>query len=427
MPQEKKIKSFSAIGYIRAMNYAEALDFLYGNLPMYQNMGKTAFKKDLTNTIRLCEGMNNPQYAFKSVHVGGTNGKGSSSHMLASVLQEAGYKTGLYTSPHLKDFTERIRVNGQPISEENVIGFVEDHHTLIQEIEPSFFEMTVVMAFDYFRREKVDVAIIEVGLGGRLDSTNVIIPEVALITNIGYDHMDMLGNTLELIAGEKAGIIKPQVSVIIGTTQPETQEVFSRTARERNAPLTFADQQDWNREAYPPDLKGNYQKQNLPGVLSTIKELQEQGWTVTDKNISKGLSQVVANTGLKGRWQTLSESPLTICDTGHNVNGVELIVEQLQQLTYKRLFLVLGFVNDKNIAEILTLFPSDAQYIFCQSKVPRAMPLATLMTTAMEIGIEGVAVTDVNEALQVARQQAGPNDLIFVGGSTFVVAELEEL
>ena len=427
MPQEKKIKSFSAIGYIRAMNYAEALDFLYGNLPMYQNMGKTAFKKDLTNTIRLCEGMNNPQYAFKSVHVGGTNGKGSSSHMLASVLQEAGYKTGLYTSPHLKDFTERIRVNGQPISEENVIGFVEDHHTLIQEIEPSFFEMTVVMAFDYFRREKVDVAIIEVGLGGRLDSTNVIIPEVALITNIGYDHMDMLGNTLELIAGEKAGIIKPQVSVIIGTTQPETQEVFSRTARERNAPLTFADQQDWNREAYPPDLKGNYQKQNLPGVLSTIKELQEQGWTVTDKNISKGLSQVVANTGLKGRWQTLSESPLTICDTGHNIDGVKLIVEQIRQLTYKRLFLVLGFVNDKNVAEILSMFPSDAQYVFCQSKVPRAMPLATLKTLTSNIGIEGEAVADVNEALHYARQQAGPDDLIFVGGSTFVVAELEEL
>ena len=409
-----------------SMTYKEVEKWLL-KLQSFYKVGSTAFKPGFDNILKLCEWLENPHQCFKSVHVAGTNGKGSSSHMLASVLQAAGYKTGLYTSPHIKAFTERIRINGEAIAQDKVVDFVVNYQGRIDELQPSFFELTVAMAFDHFAKEEVDIAIIEVGLGGRLDATNVIMPEVSLITNIGYDHMDMLGNTLELIAGEKAGIIKPQVPVIIGTTQPETQEVFSRTARERNAPLTFADQQNWNLTSYTLDLKGNYQLQNLPGVLCTIKELQEQGWTITNDDVSKGLSRVVDNTGLKGRWQTLSESPLTICDTGHNIDGIKLIVEQIRQLTYKRLFLVLGFVNDKNVAEILSMFPSDAQYVFCQSKVPRAMPLATLKTLTSNIGIEGEAVADVNDALHYARQQAGPDDLIFVGGSTFVVAELNDL
>ena len=409
-----------------SMTYKEVEKWLL-KLQSFYKVGSTAFKPGFDNILKLCEWLENPHQCFKSVHVAGTNGKGSSSHMLASVLQAAGYKTGLYTSPHIKAFTERIRINGEAIAQDKVVDFVVNYQGRIDELQPSFFELTVAMAFDHFAKEEVDIAIIEVGLGGRLDATNVIMPEVSLITNIGYDHMDMLGNTLEIIAGEKAGIIIPQVPVIIGTTQPETQDVFTRTADERKTTLTFADQQNWNLTAYTLDLKGNYQLQNLPGVLSTIKELQEQGWTITNDDVSKGLSRVVDNTGLKGRWQTLSESPLTICDTGHNIDGVKLIIEQIRQLTYKRLFLVLGFVNDKNVAEILSMFPSDAQYVFCQSKVPRAMPLATLKTLTSNIGIEGEAVADVNDALHYARQQAGPDDLIFVGGSTFVVAELNDL
>lgn len=407
------------------MNYQEALDFLFNALPMYQRVGKSAFKKDLTNTLHLCETLGNPQNRFKSVHVAGTNGKGSSSHMLASIMQEAGYKTGLYTSPHLKSFTERIKVNGNEISESGVVDFVTRNKAVIAEIRPSFFEMTVVMAFDHFAREAVDVAIIEVGLGGRLDSTNVITPEISLITNIGLDHTDMLGDTLEAIAFEKAGIIKPHVPVVIGETHPETADVFTGIAAERKAPLSFADQK--NQDSYTLDLKGNYQQKNLAGVLETVRKLCEAGWHITDSALTKGLSAVISNTGLKGRWQQLSEKPLTICDTGHNKEGLQLLVDQMKTLTYDQLYLVMGFVNDKNVGEVLKLLPAEAHFIFCEASVPRAMKLDELKRHTESMAIEAEYIADVNEALATARNRANENDLIFVGGSTFVVAELNEL
>ncbi|MCE7995474.1 MAG: bifunctional folylpolyglutamate synthase/dihydrofolate synthase [Roseivirga sp.] len=407
------------------MNYQEAINFLFGALPMYQRVGKSAFKKDLTNTLRLCEALGNPQRRFKSIHVAGTNGKGSSSHMLASVMQEAGYKTGLYTSPHLKNFTERIKVNGKEISESGVVGFVVNNKAAIEEIKPSFFEMTVAMAFDYFARQEVDIAIIEVGLGGRLDSTNIISPEIALITNIGMDHTDMLGDTLEAIAFEKAGIIKPHIPVVIGETHPVTADVFTRIATERKAPLTFADQ--GTRNQYTLDLKGNYQQKNLPGVLEVINKLQEAGWHIADSTVTRGLSSVISNTGLKGRWQQLSINPLTICDTGHNKEGIQLLIDQMNTLTYDQLYLVMGFVNDKNVGEVLRLLSADANFIFCEASVPRAMKLADLKQQAKAMTIEAEYVPDVNEALAMARSRANENDLIFVGGSNFVVAELNEL
>lgn len=407
------------------MNYQEALDFLFNALPMYQRVGKSAFKKDLTNTLRLCEALGNPQNRFKSVHVAGTNGKGSSSHMLASIMQEAGYNTGLYTSPHLKSFTERIKVNGKEIPERGVVDFVIKNKAAIEEIRPSFFEMTVAMAFDHFAREAVDVAIIEVGLGGRLDSTNVITPEIALITNIGLDHTDMLGDTLEAITFEKAGIIKPHVPVVIGETHVETVDVFTRIAAERKAPLSFADQE--NQDRYSLDLKGNYQQKNLAGVLETVRKLSEAGWHITDLALKKGLSAVISNTGLKGRWQQLSEKPLTICDTGHNKEGIQLLVDQMKTLTYDQLYLVMGFVNDKNVGEVLKLLPAEANFIFCEASVPRAMKLADLKRHTVSMAIEAEYIADVNEALATARTRAEENDLIFVGGSTFVVAELNEL
>lgn len=409
------------------MNYQQALDFLFSSLPMYQKVGKVAYKKDLTNTVRLCDGLGNPQTRFRSVHIAGTNGKGSSAHMLASVLQEAGYKTGLYTSPHLKSFTERIKVNGKEIGKEAVTDFVNQNKALIEQIEPSFFEMTVAMAFDHFAREGVDIAIIETGLGGRLDSTNVIHPEICLITNIGWDHMNTLGNSLDQIAKEKAGIIKPGVPVVIGKTQPETKPVFESIAAEKGAPVVFADQQLLNTGLYQPDLKGSYQLQNLQGVLVVIDELRKLDWQIPEESVKAGISGVIANTGLKGRWQVLSVNPLTICDTGHNKDGIEVIVNQVKSLSYDQLYLVLGFVNDKQVADLLELFPQNAHFIFCQAKVPRAMALETLKEEAKAFGIEAVYISDVNEALSYAQEKAGANDLIFVGGSTFVVAELEGL
>ena len=407
------------------MTYQEATDFLFSSLPMYQRLGNKAFKADLNNIIGLCEALGNPHTQFKSVHVAGTNGKGSSCHIIASVLQEAGYKTGLYTSPHLKSFTERIRINGRPIEETAVASFVENIQEIIKEIVPSFFEMTVALAFDHFAREKVDVAVIEVGLGGRLDSTNIINPEACLITNIGLDHTDTLGDSLEKIAFEKAGIIKTQVPVVIGTWQEETAPVFQQVAKEKKAPLHFAPQ------AAPPqyelDLKGNYQQKNLPGVLALLRLLNERDWGLNDEVIRAGLGKVIQNTGLKGRWQTLAKEPLTICDTGHNIDGIKALVHQIKGLAYDQLFLVLGFVNDKQVGEILSLFPKEAHYVFCQSAVPRAMPLAQLRQEAEKLGLEADYVADVNEALAHAGNKANAKDLIFVGGSTFVVAELNEL
>ena len=408
------------------MNFQEALDYLYAALPMYQRVGQSAFKKDLTNTLALCAALDNPHQKFKSIHVAGTNGKGSSSHMLASVFQQAGYKTGLYTSPHLKSFTERIRINGQPISEQAVIDFVQNHKHTIEQIQPSFFEMTVALAFHHFAQQTVDIAIIEVGLGGRLDSTNVITPELSLITNIGMDHMEFLGDTLELIAGEKAGIIKTGVPVVVGTTQPETAPVFLRVAQENQTLVTFADQVVTDLD-YKLDLEGAYQQQNLPGVLQSIVEMRSQGWAIGEAAVRSGLAQVVSNTGLKGRWQKLSNNPLTICDTGHNVAGVEAIIDQIISMSYKQLHLVLGFVNDKNVAEVLTLFPSGALFYFCQSTVPRAMPLDQVKSIAESLSIRASYIANVNEALSEARTQADAEDFIFVGGSTFVVAELNDL
>jgi dihydrofolate synthase/folylpolyglutamate synthase len=394
---------------------------------MYQRIGNSAFKKDLTNTILLCDALGNPQNEFKSIHIAGTNGKGSSSHMIASVLQSAGYKVGLYTSPHLKSFTERIRINGRPISEEGVVDFVARLKPTIDQVQPSFFEMTVAMAFDYFRNQKVDVAVIEVGLGGRLDSTNVITPEISLITNIGFDHMDMLGYTLEKIAFEKAGIIKENIPVVIGETQPETAPVFLKISKDRKSKITFADQfgLEWN--VYELDLFGSYQQKNIKGVLVTLNKLKNLGWKITEENIREGLAEVRSKTGLKGRWQQLSESPLIICDTGHNKEAFDYIIPQIEATPHKQLFMVLGFVNDKKLDELIPKLQKEAQFVFCEAKVPRAMKLAQLKTLTEPFDLKAEYVADVNEAIQLAKSKANKDDMIYIGGSTFVVAEIEDL
>ncbi|MFT6828285.1 MAG: dihydrofolate synthase/folylpolyglutamate synthase [Roseivirga sp.] len=394
---------------------------------MYQRIGNSAFKKDLTNTLMLCEALGNPQNEFKSIHIAGTNGKGSSSHMIASVLQSAGYKVGLYTSPHLKSFTERIRINGRPISEEGVVDFVARLKPTIDQVQPSFFEMTVAMAFDYFRNEEVDVAVIEVGLGGRLDSTNIITPEISLITNIGFDHMDMLGDTLEKIAFEKAGIIKDSVPVVIGETQTETRSVFLKIVKERNANITFADQFGLNWQEYDLDLFGSYQQKNIKGVLVTLNKLKNLGWKITEENIKEGLAEVRSKTGLKGRWQQLAESPLIICDTGHNKEAFDYIIPQIEATPYQQLFMVLGFVNDKKLDELIPKLPKGAHFVFCEAKVPRAMKLDQIKTLTEPFALNAEYVLDVNEAIQLAKSKANKDDMIYIGGSTFVVAEIEDL
>jgi dihydrofolate synthase/folylpolyglutamate synthase len=409
------------------VNYQQTLDYLFSALPMYQRIGNSAFKKDLTNTLMLCEALGNPQNEFKSIHIAGTNGKGSSSHMIASVLQSAGYKVGLYTSPHLKSFTERIRINGRPISEEGVVDFVARLKPTIDQVQPSFFEMTVAMAFDYFRNEEVDVAVIEVGLGGRLDSTNIITPEISLITNIGFDHMDMLGDTLEKIAFEKAGIIKDSVPVVIGETQTETRSVFLKIVKERNANITFADQFGLNWQEYDLDLFGSYQQKNIKGVLVTLNKLKNLGWKITEENIKEGLAEVRSKTGLKGRWQQLAESPLIICDTGHNKEAFDYIIPQIEATPYQQLFMVLGFVNDKKLDELIPKLPKGAHFVFCEAKVPRAMKLDQIKTLTEPFALNAEYVLDVNEAIQLAKSKANKDDMIYIGGSTFVVAEIEDL
>jgi dihydrofolate synthase/folylpolyglutamate synthase len=438
------------------MNYQETLSYLYNQLPMFTRVGASAFKKDLTNTIALCAKLDNPQHKFKSIHIGGTNGKGSTSHMLAAVLQTAGYKTGLYTSPHLKDFRERIRINGEMISEQEVVDFVAQHKTVFETIEPSFFEMTVALAFDAFARHQVDIAIVEVGLGGRLDSTNIITPLLSVITNIGWDHMNMLGNTLPLIAGEKAGIIKPGIPVIIGEFQPEVAEVFTNTASKKGAPLAFASEQ-WElisskqqtennagqdslldirltstSENLPLsgyqlqlDLTGTYQLKNVKTVLSAVDELRNQGWTITDEHITAALKQVKTLTGLQGRWQILSTSPLTICDTGHNPDGIQEVLKNIAGIPYQHLHFVLGMVNDKDISKVLSLLPTiNATYYFCKPALPRGLNAEVLQQQALPFDLCGDVYATVPLALKAAQQQAGPNDLVFAGGSTFVVAEI---
>ena len=404
------------------MTYQETVNWMFTQLPMYQKHGKTAFKKDLTNTLLLANHLNNPQHKFKSIHVAGTNGKGSSSHMLASVLQEAGYKVGLYTSPHLKDFRERIKINGEEVSKQFVIGFIKRNKDFFKLNPLSFFEMTVGMAFDYFAKQKVDIAIIEVGLGGRLDSTNIIIPEVSLITNIGYDHTQFLGETLPLIASEKAGIIKSNVPVVISETQNETKPVFEKVANKNNSKIYFADQ--IIKAKYSTDLLGDYQKINIKGVLKTIKILQQKKYKISDLNIKNGLLNVVKNTGLKGRWQILQTKPKIICDTAHNKEGLSITMTQLQKEQFDNLHIVFGVVNDKDLSQVFSLLPKKATFYFCKPDVPRGLDQNILRDQFLGEGFVGESYLSVKEAVDKAISNASDDDVIYIGGSTFVVAEI---
>jgi dihydrofolate synthase / folylpolyglutamate synthase len=428
-------------------SYPEVLQYLYDNLPIFQRIGSAAYKKDLSNTIRLCDALGNPQRRFKSIHVAGTNGKGSTSHMLAAILQTSGYKTGLYTSPHLKSFTERIRIDGEEVAETFVIDFVNRVKPIIEEIQPSFFEITVAMAFDYFAKEKIDIAVIEVGLGGRLDSTNVIIPEVSVITNIGWDHKEILGDTLEKIAFEKGGIIKPKVPVVVSERQEDLDQIFIRLAGE-NKSLIYFGSDDFRytrherqekttydvfykddlifRDLYIP-LQGYYQQKNLSGVLKTIEILDHNSWGVTASGVVDGLANVIKLTGLKGRWQRLGEKPQVICDTGHNIDGLREVVKQIEAQSFQKLHFVLGVVRDKDLNPVLDILPKDAFYYFCEAKIPRALKAEELADKAAARGLKGKVVTDVNAAVMEARRNASPDDMIFIGGSTFVVAELENI
>ncbi|QEC52727.1 dihydrofolate synthase/folylpolyglutamate synthase [Anseongella ginsenosidimutans] len=426
------------------MDYRETIDYLYSRLPVFHKIGLPAYRPDLRNINTLCQRLENPQNRFRSVHIGGTNGKGSVSHMLAAILQTAGYKTGLYTSPHLVDFRERIRVNGCMIPEEDVVRFVAANRSGIEGISPSFFEVTVAMAFWYFALQEVDIAVVEVGMGGRLDSTNIITPELSVITNIGLDHVHVLGSTLDAIAGEKAGIIKFGVPVVIGEYQEETAPVFREKAAQMQAPVHFASL-DWdvnsiNREEgfleiavrsstfgktldLQLDLTGGYQKKNIRTVLSAVEELKKRGFTVGDKIVRDAVRRVKALTGFAGRWQILSAAPLMVCDTGHNQDGIREVLQQISATPHEKLHIVFGMVNDKDVEKILTILPQKACYYFCKAGVPRAMDENVLQEKAFAAGLRGEAFTSVKEAVEAARQAASVLDMIFIGGSTFVVAE----
>ncbi len=401
------------------MTYQETLDWMFSQLPMYQREGETAFKKDLTNILAFSKELEFPEKKFKSIHVGGTNGKGSTSHMIASILQEAGYKVGLYTSPHLKNFTERIRINGEEVSQAFVVNFIERNKRFLEKQKLSFFEMTVGMAFDYFATKKVDIAIIEVGLGGRLDSTNIITPEVSVITNIGLDHTQFLGDTLQEIAVEKAGIIKKNVPVVIGERQKEVESVFTGKAKEVKTQLFFASDFSQN---YQTDLLGNYQLKNVKTAALAIRKLTH--FNVKENHIEKGFLNVVKNTGLKGRWQILQESPKVICDTAHNKEGLLLTINQLKKEKYNNLHIVLGVVSDKKLEAVLGLFPNNARYYFCEPNIPRALDVDDLKEKANVFKLFGNKYNSVNEAYNSAKENAEAEDLIYVGGSTFVVAEI---
>ncbi|MFK8060254.1 MAG: folylpolyglutamate synthase/dihydrofolate synthase family protein [Polaribacter sp.] len=401
------------------MTYKETLDWMFAQLPMYQRQGKTAFKKDLTNTLALSKELGFPDKKFKSIHVGGTNGKGSTSHMLASVLQEAGYKVGLYTSPHLKNFTERIRINGDGISKKKVSSFVNKNKNFLEKQKLSFFEMTVGMAFDYFATEKVDIAIIEVGLGGRLDSTNIITPEISVITNIGLDHTQFLGETLPEIAFEKAGIIKNNIPVIIGEEQQVVKNVFLKKAKETNSEIIFATNE---KENYQTDLLGDYQKLNSRTAAVTI--LQLKSFNVSENNLKEGLLNVAKNTNLKGRWQILQENPKVICDTAHNKEGLTIVLNQLKKEKFNKLHIVLGVVSDKKLEEVLPLFPVDAIFYFCRPNIPRGLSEIELQEKAEYFGLVGQKYSSVKKAFKNALLDANQEDTIYVGGSTFVVAEI---
>lgn len=405
------------------MTYQHTVNWMFQQLPMYQNQGKTAYKANLDNTLRLSKHLQNPQLNFKSIHVAGTNGKGSTSHMLASILQEAGYKVGLYTSPHLKDFRERIKINGKEISEDFVVDFIKKHKGFFESHSLSFFEMTVGMAFDYFAQEKVDIAVIEVGMGGRLDSTNIITPEVSVITNIGLDHTQFLGTTLEAIAFEKGGIIKAKVPVVIGETQLETEMVFKTLAKDLQSEILFADQQKLP-QTYISDLKGYYQEKNKTTVLATVKVLRQRSYKISNEALATGFLNVVKNTGLQGRWQILQEEPKIICDTAHNSEGLRFAMTQLLEEPADQLHMVFGVVNDKDIIPILPLLPKNAFYYFCKPDIPRGMEASKLQEIFRIHGVGGETFGSVREALSAAKQHAAKSDVIYVGGSTFVVAEI---
>ncbi|MGB0980816.1 MAG: bifunctional folylpolyglutamate synthase/dihydrofolate synthase [Winogradskyella sp.] len=404
------------------MNYEATIHWMFQQLPMYQNKGKTALKKDLTNTLKLSKHLKAPENQFKSIHVGGTNGKGSTSHMLASVLIEAGFKVGLYTSPHLKDFRERIKINGKIVSKQFVIGFIKRNKAFLEANKLSFFEMTVGMAFSYFEKQNVDIAIIEVGLGGRLDSTNIITPQLSVITNIGLDHTQFLGDTLAEIAGEKAGIIKQSIPVVIGETQPETQPVFKSKAKETNSEIYFADQ--LVNEALKSDLKGAYQIHNIKTVMQSVKVLNTLGFKISNSNLKKGLLNVVSNTGLQGRWQILNQNPKIICDTAHNKEGLTYVMQQLQQENYNHLHIVFGVVKDKNLDTIIPLLPLKATYYFCKPNVQRGLNVSELKNTFLKHQLFGTSYSSTLEALKAAKLKASTDDLIYIGGSTFVVSEI---
>lgn len=427
------------------MNYQQTIDYLFSRLPMFSRIGPPAFKHDLVNTIQLCNELGNPHQKFKSIHIAGTNGKGSVSHMLAAILQTAGYKTGLYTSPHLKDFRERIRINGKMISEETIVDFTKHIQPLIEKIEPSFFEISVAMAFDYFAKQEVEIAVIEVGLGGRLDSTNIITPELSVITNIGMDHMNMLGDTLQKIAFEKAGIIKPGIPVIIGEANPETLPVFESVAKGKNSFISVASEKrnivDWKWENYNLlleveekhhtdhkhyllDLPGIYQAKNLLTVLEACSMLKQNGWSINDPDISKGLQNTKKLTGLHGRWEIVHTSPLVILDVAHNMDGMTQLIRQVEVTEYRQLHIVLGMVKDKEVDKILSILPKHAAYYFTQAHIPRALSEDELAVKASLAHLEGETWSDVNDALKKALQVADRNDLIIVCGSVFLIGEI---
>lgn len=425
------------------MTYEQTLDYLYRCFPMFQKIGSKAYKAGLETTRLLDDYLNMPHRTYQTIHVGGTNGKGSVSHSLAAVLQSAGYNVGLYTSPHLIDFSERIRVNGESVDKSYVIEFVRAHRPFFEPLSPSFFELTTAMAFSYFAEMNVDVAVIEVGLGGRLDCTNIITPQLSIITNISFDHTALLGHTLPQIAYEKAGIIKPHIPVVIGESHTESLPVFTQYAKDVNAPIFFADMPQMNPiinsmrdgegfwvlqtqylKRLKLELRGNCQLSNATTVLCALDRLIEQGFLITNESIEKGLLNVVSLTGLRGRWEILSDSPRTICDTGHNEAGIRQIVEQLRNEHYNHLHFIIGVVNDKDISTILAMLPSDATYYFTQATVSRALPSEELKTKAEAFGLKGDVFASVQEAYNAAKEKSTPSDLIFIGGSTFTVADL---
>lgn len=408
------------------MNYQETVDFLFNQFPAYQKHGGSAFKPGLERVNALSALANNPHHKFKSIHLAGTNGKGSCSSMLASIMQEAGYKVGLFTSPHLKNFKERIKINGQEIEEDFVVHFVKRFEFEAKNIAPSFFEYTTIMAFEYFATQKVDVAIIETGLGGRLDCSNIVEPELSIITNIGLDHTQFLGNTLSEIAIEKAGIIKRNTPVVIGRTQSETTAVFKKIANAAGATVYFAEQEQTDT-LFASDLKGIYQKENISTVRTAVQVLQKLNWNISKLHIENGFKSVIKNTGLKGRWQILQQNPTVICDTGHNEDGVKQIIKQLHEIPKNKLHIVWGMANDKDVAKILGLLPNNAQYYWCAPQNPRALKTDTLLEAGAQLGLDGGIYASINKAIEAAKKTAQINDLIFIGGSTFVVAEIEGL